>query len=151
MKSIISLKNNAPSEPGLTSQMFKAIVSNNLIFQLLRSILDFWENELPPDQWETGLLKIIPKKGDLSQPDNYGGKMLLEVAYKLIAKIGHSRLVPIAEKLDHESQSGFRPGRVCADAVFTVKLAMKKCREHCNEKWIIFLDSVKAFDRVPFL
>ena len=28
-------------------------------------------------------------------------------------------------------------------------LAMKKTREHCDETWIIFLDLVKAFDRVP--
>ena len=150
-KPVISLiKNNALGESGLTSQMFKAIVSNNQTFQLLRSIiLDLWKNELPPDQWETGLLKIIPKKGDLSQPGNYRGIMLLEVAYKIIAKIVHSRLVPIAEKLDHESQSGFRPRRGCVDVVFTAKLAMKKRREHCNETWIIFLDLVKAFDRVP--
>ena len=46
--------------------------------------------------------------------------MLLEVAYKIISKIVYSGLVPIAEKLDHESQSGFHPGRVCADAEFTV-------------------------------
>ena len=46
-----SLENNAPGESGLTSQMFKAIVSNNQTFQLLRSIiLDFWENEFPPHQ-----------------------------------------------------------------------------------------------------
>ena len=63
-------------------------------------------------------LKIISKKGNLSHPGNYRGIMLLEVAYKIIAKIVHSRLVPIAEKLDHESQSGFRPGRGCTDAVF---------------------------------
>ena len=59
--------------------------------------------------------------------------MLLEVAYKIIAKIVHSRLVPIAEKLDHESQSRFRPARGCTDAAFAVKLAMKKRGEHCNE------------------
>ena len=75
--------------------------------------------------------------------------MLLEVAYKIIAKIVHSRLVPIAEKFDHESQSSFRPRRGCVDVVFTAKLAMKKRREHCNETWIIFLDLVKAFHRVP--
>ena len=150
LKAVNSLKNNAPGESGLTSQMFKAIVSNNQTFQLLRSIiLDFWESELPLDQQETGLLKIIPKKGDLSQSGNYRGIMLLEVAYKIIAKIVHSCPVPIAAKLDHESQSGFRPRRGCADAVFTVKLAMKKRREHCNEAWIIFLDLVKVFDRVP--
>ena len=75
--------------------------------------------------------------------------MLLEVAYKTIAKIVHSRLVSIAEKFDHELQSGFHPRTGCADAVFTVKLAMKRRREHCNETWIIFLDLAKAFDRVP--
>ena len=104
---------------------------------------------MSPDQWETSLLKIVLKKGDLSQPGNCRGIMLLEVAYKFIAKIVHFRLVPIAEKLDHESQSEFRPGRGCADAVLTVKLAMKKRRKHCNETWITFLDLVKAFDRVP--
>ena len=68
--------------------MFKAIDSNNQTFQLLRSIiLDFWENELPPDQWETGLLKIIPKKDDLSQPGNYRGIMLLEVAFKAFDRV----------------------------------------------------------------
>ena len=63
---------------------------------------------------------------------------LLEVAYKIVAKIVHRRLQRIAEKLDHESQFGFRPGTGCANAVFTVKLAMKKRRERCNETWIVF-------------
>ena len=68
--------------------MFKAIDSNNQMFQLLKSIiLDFWEKELPPDQWETGLLKIIPKKDDLSQPGNYRGIMLLEVAFKAFDRV----------------------------------------------------------------
>ena len=98
MKAVNSLKNNASGESGFTPLIFKAIVSNQK-FQLLRSIiLDFWKNKLPPEQWKTGLLKIIPNKGDLSQPGNIRGVMLLEVAYETIAKIVHSRLVPIAEK-----------------------------------------------------
>ena len=115
--------------------MFKVIVSNIQTFQLLRSvILDSWENKLPPDQWKVGLLKIIYKKGHLIQlGDNNRGIMLLEVSYKIIAKIVYSRLLPIAEKLYHESQSRFRPGRGCADTVFTVKIAMKKRREPCNK------------------
>ena len=99
--------------------------------------------------WEIGLLKILPKKGDLSKPSNYRGIMLLEVVYKTVAKIIHSRLQPIVESLDHEAQCGFRPGRGCADAVFSVRLAMKKRREHGLQTWILFLDLVKAFDRVP--
>ena len=43
----------------------------------------------------------------------------------------------------------FPPERSCTDAIFTVKLAMKKRKEHNMETWILFLDFVKAFDRVP--
>ena len=75
--------------------------------------------------------------------------MLLEVAYKIIASLLKKRLTPIEESLDHETQCGFRPGRGCTDAVFTVKTALKKRREHGLETWVLFLDLVKAFDRVP--
>ena len=51
--------------------------------------------------------------------------------------------------MDHEAQCGFRPGRGCADAVFAVKTALRKRREHGLETWVMFLDLVKAFDRVP--
>ena len=94
-------------------------------------------------------MKILPKKGDLTQAGNYRGIMLLEVAYKIIANLLKKRLTPIEESLDHETQCGFRPGRGCTDAVFTVKTALKKSGEHGLETWVLFLDLVKAFDRVP--
>ena len=75
--------------------------------------------------------------------------MLLESFYKIIANIIHARLLPIAEALDNETQCGFRPGRSCSDAIFAVKMAMRKRKEHNQETYILFLDLVKAFDRVP--
>lgn len=74
--------------------------------------------------------------------------MLLEVAYKIVAKIVHSR-VQYRWKLNHQLQCGFRPERGCADAILNVKLAIEKRKEYCNESWIVFLDLVKAFDRMP--
>ena len=67
----------------------------------------------------------------------------------MLQKFVHNRLLPVAENLDHETQCGSRPSRGCANAVFPVKSAMKKRREHSKETWIVFLDLVKAFDRVP--
>ena len=87
------------------------------------------------------------KEGSL--PGNYRGIMLLEAAYKIVTILLLNRLRPIAETLDHEQQCGFRPRRGCDDAIFTAKMAMKKRREHSQETWILFLDLVKAFDRVP--
>ena len=95
------------------------------------------------------MLKILPKKGDLSDPGNHRGIMLLEVAYKIVAIIILTRIQPIEKGLDHESQCGFRPGRGCTDAVFTLKQALRKRREHGLTSWVFFMDLVKAFDRVP--
>ena len=149
-KAVLGLRNKAPGDSGITPRMLKSILKDEQLYIIFKHIIiDFWENELPPELWEIGLLKILPKKGDLSKPGNYRGIMLLEVVYKVVAKIIHSRLQPIVESLDHEAQCGFRPGRGCADAVFSVKLAMKKRREHGLQTWILFLDLVKAFDRVP--
>lgn len=147
---ISKLKNKAPGESGVMTQSWKSLVDSPEIFQILKSIItDFWTTETVPKQWNIGRLNVLPKKGDLSLPKNYRGIMLLENAYKIIAIILHRRLLPIEESLDHESQCGFRPGRGCMDAVFTVKSALKKRREHGLETWVLFLDLVKAFDRVP--
>ena len=79
-------------------------------------VLHFWETEDVPPEWEVGLLKILPKKGDRSLPGNYRGIMLLEVAYKIVANLLLARLTPIKEALPHEPQCGFRPRRGCTDA-----------------------------------
>ena len=144
------LKNKAPGASGLSPQIWKSMLDCPETFAILKSVLlEFWETENTPEQWEVGLLKILAKKGDLSQPGNYRGIVLLETLYKIAAIILHDRLQPVVESIDHEEQCGFRPQRGCSDGIFTVKLAIKKRREHGLETWVMFLDLVKAFDRVP--
>ena len=77
--------------------------------------------------------------------------MLLEVVYKVVGNLLKFRIMPISEKLDHEheQQCGFRPFRGCMDAVFNLKSAIRKRKEHSMETWVLLLDLVKAFDRVP--
>jgi len=75
--------------------------------------------------------------------------MLLEVLCKVVANITKTRLTPIQEALEQEPQCGFRPGRGCTDASFSLRMAIKKRREHGLETWVLLLDLVKAFDRVP--
>ena len=72
--------------------------------------------------------------------------MLLDIAYKIIVIILYARLLLIDESLDHESQCGFRPGRGCMDAIFTIQIALKKRREYGLESWFCLLDMVKAFE-----
>ena len=67
-------------------------------------VLDFWQSGLCPEEWETGLLKILAKKGDLGLPGNHRGIMLLEVSYKIVANILKMRLLPIEEELDQSGE-----------------------------------------------
>ena len=147
------LHDTGPGPSGLPARVWKALSSTAESFALVRQmVLSFWASEEMPTEWETGLLKILPKKGDKSLPGNYRGIMMLEVAYKIVALILHARLTPVCESvdhLDHETQCGFRGGRGCSDAIFTLKQLLRKRREHGLETWVLFIDLVKAFDRVP--
>ena len=137
------LRDSGPGDSGLCAQSWKCLLKSEETFEVLEEIvLQVWETEIVPTEWETGLLKILPKKGDLSDPGNHRGIMLLEVAYKIIAILLLARIQPIEEGLDHETQCGFHPGRGCTDAVFTVKMALKKRQEHGLETWVLFLDLV---------
>ncbi len=40
-------------------------------------------------------------------------------------------------------------GDVCLDLIFTLKQLIRKCVEHGLDSWLLFIDLVKAFDRVP--
>ena len=144
------LRPTAPGVSGLAAGLWKALGATAEGFALVRQIVhEFWETEEQPAGWEQCLLSILPKKGDLSLPGNYRGIMMLEVCSKIVDIVLDMRLTPICEALDHEEQCGFRPGRGCADASFTLKQVLRKRREHGLESWVWLQDLVKAFDRVP--
>jgi len=150
-QAVQGLNVSSPGCSGVSAAAVKAAVSADAEVRgaLVRVVGEFWESETVPAGWEDGLLKILPESGDLSNPGNYRGIMLLEVLYKVVANIIKSRLTPIQESLEQESQCGFRPGRGCTDASFSLRMAIKKRREHGLETWVLLLDLVKAFDRVP--
>jgi len=47
-----------------------------------------------------------------------------------------------------EEQCGFRKGRSCIDAIFTVQQIMEKRREHNLPLFLLFIDYEKAYDNV---
>ena len=77
--------------------------------------------------------------------------MMLEVGYKILGIILLARFKPVKESaaLDHEFQNGFRCLLGTIDSVFTVKQLIKKRSEHGLPTWLLLIDLVKAFDRVP--
>ena len=62
-----------------------------------------------PDEWKVGLIVPVFKKGDEMKCENYRGKTLLNVAYKILSSIILEWLKEYSEEILGEYQCGFRP------------------------------------------
>ena len=59
-------------------------------------------------------LKLLPKKADLRNLNNWRGIMLLDAASKIISMVINNRLQQLLKEEGIEEQSGFSGGRGCA-------------------------------------
>jgi len=55
-----------------------------MLYPLLEKI---WKEEKIPENWEEGLIIKIPKKGDLSNYNNWRGVTLLSISSKILTRI----------------------------------------------------------------
>ena len=67
---------------------------------------------------------------------------------KIYQSILNRRLNDFYESFAPEFSNGFRSGRGTADANFVFKSVLRKRKEHNLESWVLFLDLIKAFDKV---
>mgnify|MGYP003333642019 FL=1 len=113
-------------------------------------LLEFWNgnNETVFEEWRTGTLTPVPKKGDLSNPNKWRPVCLLEVTYKVLASIIATRMNPIVREFGLEEQCGSLNNKGCQDALMSLKTALQIRREHNMSTEVLFVDLVKAFDTI---
>ena len=97
-----------------------------------------------------GIIKLLPKDGDKTLIRNWRPITLLNVSYKILAKIMALRLVNILPKFVNSTQTGFIKGRYILENLITSWEAMEwsKC-SHQNSAMLL-LDFEKAYDRVEW-
>jgi sorting nexin-29 len=115
---------------------------------LHKLILNIWDNEKLPDQWNEGIICPIFKKGDRLNCENYRPITLLNIAYKIYAILLNNRLAKIVGKQLSDAQMGFRPNRSTNDYIFVIRQVFDKCHEFNIELPNIFIDYSRAFDSV---
>jgi exonuclease III len=136
---------------GQPSDALKLVGSTPEGFEIIKGFFrDFWDSELAPAAWVTLQLAVLPKKGDLSDPNNLRGIALMEAAPKLagiiIASLLNEHVVLPDE--DFAYQCGFVPDRGCPDGQMPIKLALQKRHQADLDSYVLFVDLVKAFDSV---
>ena len=145
---IQSLKNGkAPGSDLLCPEFFKVApaFSASVLHPLFEAI---WLTGKVPDDWKRGIIIKIPKKGTLTDCNNWRGITLLSVPGKILGKIIYNRVCAAVDDHLRKEQAGFRKGRGCVDHIFALRNIIEQCAEWQRGLYVNFIDFRKAFDSV---
>ena len=109
-----------------------------------------WDGENIPEDWKTGIIVPLYKKGDPNEAKNYRGISLLSTTYKLYTEVLRNRLEKEVEEknLLPEGQAGFRKSRSTMDNIFILNHIVQKAKRNNKSIYSMFVDFKAAFDTV---
>ena len=102
--------------------------------------------ELPPTCTE-GLISVLYKKKDRTDPRNYRPITLLNNDYKILTRILTKRMNVAVMQFVSPQQNGFVPGGFLPENIMLLKLIQAVIEEEDSDAWFVYLDMEKAFDR----
>ncbi|KAK3570621.1 hypothetical protein QTP86_023816, partial [Hemibagrus guttatus] len=106
------------------------------------------ESERMPEEWRRSVLvPVFKNKGDVQSCSNYRGIKLMSHTMKLWERVVEARLRKVVEIC--EQQYGFMSRKSTTDAIFALRILMKKYKDGQRELHCVFVDLEKAYDRVP--
>ena len=163
------MKNNkAPGPDGIPTEFFKAFFKNDNSADdqsntntndnnysdcakcLLLLFNKIWDGDFP-NEWNSASIVSIPKKGDLTECNNYRGISLINVGLKILSKIVTNRISDYA--LSHgyirPEQFGFRNKEECISLYISIREICQRRKFKDKFTYLAFLDLKKAYDSVP--
>ena len=140
-------RGKSPGEDELPVEILKA-GGDDTIQQLTRLFNLAYRTDVSPLDWQRGLISPIRKKGDVTVCDNYRVITLLAHTGKVYTRILDTRTRACAAELLNECQYGFIPGKSTLDPIFIVKMILEKSWEWGLDKYALFVDLEKVFDRI---
>ncbi|KAI5729125.1 hypothetical protein M8J77_025799 [Diaphorina citri] len=147
-KAVKELKNG--KSPGVDHIPAEVLKSNpDTTAEILHGLFKkIWETGEFPDDWKKGLLIKLPKKGDLSQCQNWRGITLLSIPSKVMMRIILNRIKTVVDKKLRREQHGFRAERSCIDLINTLRLIVEQSTEYQTQLFLTFVDFERAFDSI---
>ncbi|GBG77371.1 hypothetical protein CBR_g23702 [Chara braunii] len=98
-----------------------------------------------------GIISILFKKGDTSDIRNWRPILLLNVSYKILAKVLARRLGMYLPDLVEDDQAAFVRGRYIYENIVTTVEVLEVVSQEDLDVTVLLLDMEKAYDRVNWL
>jgi hypothetical protein len=109
-------------------------------------MIQIWQEEKYPNDWNKGILIKLPKKRDLSNCNNWRGIALLPIVSKVFSRIILNRIQGPVNKKIRKEQAGFRASHSCIDHINTLRIIIEQSTEWKTGLYVTFMDFEKAFD-----
>ena len=139
-------KNKAPGIDGIPAEFFQE--NEHVTKWLHKIILEAEKEKQLPESQRTSVVKLLFKKGDRKQIENYRPLSLACTDYKILAKVITNRIRPTLREIIGTEQQGFVDGGDIIGNVILVKEIIEYCNETDTEAYVLMMDFKKAYDRV---
>lgn len=142
-------RNKSPGLDLLPPELF--IDSADLLCDSLCKLFNhIFSSNCYPLSWTKGVIVPVPKKGDLTDVNNYRGITLTSIFSKLYSHILDSRLRSWTEEnsIMNDNQFGFREGRSTVDCIYILQAIVNRTLSNKKKLYCAFVDFKKAFDLV---
>ena len=109
-------------------------------------IKKIWKKQEMPQEWSTSIIVPLHKRGDKVVWTNYRRVSLLNVGYKILARIINNRLKQYAESLVGGYKCRFPEGRATTEQMFTLRLIMEKFYKYNMTILQLYIGFKEAYD-----
>jgi Reverse transcriptase (RNA-dependent DNA polymerase) len=144
---------NANTAPGIDdiSAHFLRHLPSNAIQAIYLLFNTSWSSSLLPDPWKQAKSFCLYKNGHTSNPSSYRIISITSILSRTLERIIKTRISTYLESKSffHGSQNGFRHGRSTIDHILKLQDAIHHAIKARKRLPVVFLDIIKAFDRVP--
>jgi len=128
-RAIHRLKNGrSPGIDGISAELLKCS-KKGAVKQLHLLINVIWKEQCLPENWKKSLIVKVPKKGDLTQCDNYRSISLLSVPSKILCWVLIDRLKGGVDEIIRQEQAAFQSGRGTSVQIFALRNILEQCQE----------------------
>ena len=144
------MNRKSPGLNGIPPEAYKLAAGTESGLDAISAMVqEYFESEsYDPDAFHWISLKLLPKKGRLSDPNKWRGIALLDIGSKLISSVSAERLMLHLNEFGIDEQCGSLIHKGCTDANFGMKQMAQLLHEHQYEVHLIFVDLVKAYDTI---
>lgn len=141
-------KNKSPGSDGLTVE-FYCTFFDSLTDILVKLYTEVENNSMLSRSMRSGVISLIyKKKGDKKLLKNYRPISLLQVDYKILARVMANRFKQVLCRIVSSSQTCCISGRDISDTIASIRDIIELTDEEELDCYILKMDQEKAFDRV---